>query len=155
LNIPRDSPAYTPIGRLIEQMGLTELPQLLHVVSGRMSLVGARPLPARVMEELKRIDPDAEDRFITRPGLTGPVQMIGRDRLSDVDRLSLEKEYCRLASSSRYTILLDLWLLAATVALVANPRWLMTVAYVRDRMRRLAGVPASVAVGESSAAGAD
>jgi lipopolysaccharide/colanic/teichoic acid biosynthesis glycosyltransferase len=107
------------------------------------------------MEELKRIDPDAEDRFITRPGLTGPVQMIGRDRLSDVDRLSLEKEYCRLASSSRYTVLLDLWLLAATVALVVNPRWLMTVAYVRARMRSLAGVRDTVAQGEQSTAGAD
>jgi lipopolysaccharide/colanic/teichoic acid biosynthesis glycosyltransferase len=149
LNIPRDSPAYTPIGRVIERLALTELPQLLHVLGGRMSLIGARPLPKKVMDELKRVDRAAEDRFITPPGLTGPVQMIGRERLGDTERLALEREYCRLASGPGYTMLLDLWLLAATVLVVLNPRWLMSIGQVRARMQRFAG-EASMRAGTAS-----
>jgi lipopolysaccharide/colanic/teichoic acid biosynthesis glycosyltransferase len=155
LNIPRTSPVYTPIVRWIERLALTELRQLLHVLTGRMSLVGARPLPKRVMEELLQLDPDAADRFLTRPGLTGPVQMIGRDRLADEDRLRLEKEYCRLASGPHYSVLLDLSLLAATVLLVINPRWLMTVDEAHAWMRRMTREPAPIVEPVAGTLGAD
>src|SRR5580698_6864577 len=139
LNIPRESPVYTTIGRLIEQLALTELPQLLHVVAGHMSLIGSRPLPTRVMDALRQIEPLADERFLSKTGLTGPVQLIGRDRLTDVERISLEIEYCRLVQSNRYTIVLDFWLLLYTVAVVINPSWLLTDLEVRRRMHRLVG----------------
>ena len=50
--------------------------------------------------------PNAEERFAVRGGMTGPVQLIGRDSLSDVSRLALEIEYCH-ASLSRYSMRLD------------------------------------------------
>ncbi len=139
LNIPRSSPVYTPIGRLIELLALTELPQLLHVLTGRMTLIGCRPLPARVMDVLRANHPDADERFRTPAGLTGPVQLVGRDSITDADRLALEAEYSRIASSGRYRMLLDLWLLAHTVIVVIFPDRLLTVPEVRARMQRLAG----------------
>ena len=139
LNIPRDSAVYTPIGRLIERLALTELPQLLHVLSGRMSLIGSRPLPERVMEVLRATYPDADDRFLTKAGLTGPVQLIGRDSITDADRLALEIEYCQMAAGRGYRVRLDLWLLLYTVLVVIVPGRLLTVAKVRNKMCALAG----------------
>ena len=115
LNISADSPLYTAVGRRIERLGLTELPQLLHVLSGKMSLVGNRPLPDRVMEVLRDTHPDVDDRFLTKAGLVGPVQLVGRDNLSDSERLWLEVRYCRLAAGTAYTIGLDLRLLCYTL----------------------------------------
>ncbi len=60
LNVSRESPIYTPVGRLIEQLALTELPQLLHVLAGDMSLIGSRPLPTSVMDQLRQADPLAD-----------------------------------------------------------------------------------------------
>jgi lipopolysaccharide/colanic/teichoic acid biosynthesis glycosyltransferase len=138
LNIPGNSPVYTPIGRAIERLALTELPQLLRVVSGDMSLVGSRPLPVGVMNALRTKYAYADSRFLTKAGLTGPVQLVGRDTISDADRLAIEIEYCRIAASERYRMRLDLWLLIYTVLVVAIPGQLLTVAQVREKMYRLA-----------------
>ncbi|HEY1261608.1 MAG TPA: sugar transferase [Stellaceae bacterium] len=115
LNISSNSPLYTSVGRLIERLGLTELPQLLHVLSGHMSLVGNRPLPDRVMEVLRQAHPNVDERFLTKAGLVGPVQLVGRDNLTDAERLWLEAQYCRLAASEDYTLKLDFWLLCYTL----------------------------------------
>ncbi|MGD9602477.1 MAG: sugar transferase [Gammaproteobacteria bacterium] len=95
LNIPLDSPAYTRIGRLIERFSLTELPQLVQVLSGTMALVGNRPLPEDVIEALKASFPGVEARFWSRAGVIGPAQLVGRDVLTDVQRLELEIAYAR------------------------------------------------------------
>jgi lipopolysaccharide/colanic/teichoic acid biosynthesis glycosyltransferase len=138
LNIPGNSSIYTPIGRIIERLALTELPQLLSVLSGDMSLVGSRPLPSNVMNSLRATYDYADSRFLTKAGLTGPVQLVGRDTISDADRLTIEIEYCRIAAGEGYRMRLDLWLLISTVLVVAAPRQLLTVAQVRQKMRRLA-----------------
>jgi len=114
LNIPTDSPLYTPLGRLFEQLCLTELPQLLHVLAGQMSLVGNRPLPENVVAKLRSRYPYAEDRFLVRAGMTGPVQLIGRDNLEDQMRLSLEIRYCKACLES-YSVRLDFMILLYTV----------------------------------------
>src|SRR3546814_4067085 len=54
LNISADSPLYTRIGRLLEKVALTELPQFTHVLRGQMSVIGNRPLPQNVMDCLDR-----------------------------------------------------------------------------------------------------
>lgn len=125
LNIPADSPLYTPVGRLIERLVLTELPQLWHVLGGRMSLVGNRPLPENVVRALREEHPDAEARFFTPAGLTGPVQLVGRDYLSDHVRLRLEAAYCRRVSEA-YSVRLDLEILARTVLVGLAPSRRMT-----------------------------
>lgn len=89
LNIPSDSPLYTRTGRIIERFGVTELPQFVHVLSGKMSIVGNRPLPENVMACLREEYRNADDRFLSPAGLTGPVQLVGRQVISYADRLSL------------------------------------------------------------------
>jgi len=137
LNITRGSDIYTPIGRTIERFALTELPQLFHVLSGTMSLVGSRPLPARVMDVLRATCPEADARFLTSAGLTGPVQLVGRESISDADRLRLEIEYGQIACSDEYSMWLDLNLLLYTVFVVIVPGRLLNVAHASDLMTRL------------------
>jgi lipopolysaccharide/colanic/teichoic acid biosynthesis glycosyltransferase len=121
LNIPADSPLYTPMGRIFEKFQFTELPQLFHVLSGQMSLVGNRPLPENVIQSLRESFPDAEARFLTPTGMTGPTQILGRESLSDGERLRLEALYCRVCRSA-YSPVLDLILLVCTVMYVFKLR---------------------------------
>jgi lipopolysaccharide/colanic/teichoic acid biosynthesis glycosyltransferase len=114
LNLPIDSPLYTSVGRFIERLMLTEMPQLLHVLSGRMTIVGNRPLPENVVRSLAEEFPDVEDRFLVRGGLTGPVQLVGRDHISDEARLEIEIAYCRTVLAA-YSPMLDLKILALTI----------------------------------------
>jgi lipopolysaccharide/colanic/teichoic acid biosynthesis glycosyltransferase len=114
LNIPADSPLYTRVGRFIERYALTELPQLWHVVRGEMSVVGNRPLPQNVIDCLREEFPQVSDRFLTRAGLTGPAQLVGREALSDAQRLELESAYCR-ACLDGYQARLDVVILLATI----------------------------------------
>lgn len=96
LNISIDSPVYTRVGRWVERLMFTELPQIMLVLSGKMHLVGNRPLPENVIKVLKQAHPKTEHRFDLRCGMTGPVQLVGRDRLTDTERLQLEIEYCNI-----------------------------------------------------------
>jgi lipopolysaccharide/colanic/teichoic acid biosynthesis glycosyltransferase len=114
LNLPRDSPLYSRTGRWIERFHLTELPQILHIITGDMTFIGNRPLPANVVDCLRAEFPRAEDRFLVKGGLTGPVQLVGRTKLSDEERLRMESEYCDLCSRS-YSVLLDFAILSRTV----------------------------------------
>lgn len=98
LNIDSSSPLYTGVGRLIERATLTEIPQLFHVLTGKMTLVGNRPLPEDVVAALSKAYSNVEARFLTPAGLTGPAQLAGRDSLTDRQRLRLEAIYCTVAS---------------------------------------------------------
>ena len=79
-----------------------------------MSFIGNRPLPENVISCLRADFPQAEDRFLAPGGLTGPVQLVGRAKLTDNERLGLEIEYCHSVSTS-YSIVLDFIILARTV----------------------------------------
>ena len=114
LNMAIDSPLYTTVGRWIERLMLTELPQIYHVVRGEMSLVGNRPLPENVIAALRETYPTVESRFAVPAGLTGPVQLVGRDGISDTDRLNVEAAYCQAVLGS-YTMMLDIKILFWTV----------------------------------------
>lgn len=119
LNIPPDSPLYTRAGRLLERCGITELPQFVHVLSGRMSIVGNRPLPDNVLDCLREEYPYADERFLTRAGLTGPAQLVGREALTDDERLRVESAYCRACVHS-YSMWLDFSILLYTVLIVVG-----------------------------------
>lgn len=121
LNIASDSPLYTPVGRQIERFMLTEMPQLYCVLRGQMSLVGNRPLPENVIAALKEGGHEVESRFLSPAGLTGPVQLVGRDFISDGERLRLEIAYCR-AATQNYSAMLDLKILFYTVMVGLFPQ---------------------------------
>lgn len=131
LNLPPNSPLYTRIGRLIERAAFTELPQLLLVLRGRMSLVGNRPLPESVMASLRDAYPQVDDRLLTPAGMTGPVQLIGRERLTDGQRLDLESTYCQVAIECN-TWVLDFEILLFTVLEALRLRGPMTFGDVKQ-----------------------
>jgi lipopolysaccharide/colanic/teichoic acid biosynthesis glycosyltransferase len=101
-------PRITRVGRLLRATSLDELPQLVNVLRGDMSLVGPRPaLPY----ELEHYAPRHFDRFLVRPGLTGLWQVSGRARLGFTDMLELDVEYAHRCGPR-----IDLMILARTPA---------------------------------------
>jgi exopolysaccharide production protein ExoY len=82
----------TRVGRVLRRTGLDELPQLINVLRGEMSLVGPRP-PLEYEVELYR--PDQMERLAVRPGLTGLWQVSGRNQLAYADMCDLDRVYIR------------------------------------------------------------
>jgi len=140
LNIPPDSPLYTKAGRLLERCGITELPQFVHVLSGKMSIVGNRPLPENVMDCLREEYPYADERFLTKAGLTGPAQLVGREALTDDERLRLESAYCRACIHS-YSVWLDISILLYTVLIVIGVKKSLDYQGVLDFIDRRSKAP--------------
>lgn len=86
----RKDPRVTRVGALLRRYSLDELPQLLNVLAGTMSLVGPRPpLP----EESARYEPDVRRRLLVKPGLTGLWQVSGRSDLSWDEAVRLDLRY--------------------------------------------------------------
>ena len=86
----REDPRVTSVGHFLRFTHLDELPQLVNVVRGDMSLVGPRPV---VAEELIRYGPRAEDLLRVRPGIFGPWTAQGRTRPSYPERIDVELAY--------------------------------------------------------------
>jgi lipopolysaccharide/colanic/teichoic acid biosynthesis glycosyltransferase len=111
--LPRD-PRTTRVGRWLRRLSLDELPQLVNVIRGEMSLVGPRMItPA----ELPEWGETAPLMLSVRPGLTGLWQVSGRQRLTKADRIRLDDDYIRQMS-----LRLDLTILARTVPAVLSSR---------------------------------
>jgi lipopolysaccharide/colanic/teichoic acid biosynthesis glycosyltransferase len=109
--LERDDPRITTVGRWLRKTSLDELPQLLNVLAGDMSLVGVRPLLA---DELARRPVYDQQLYSSmRPGMTGLWQVGGRSALDDVDRLELDRSYVE-----RWSLWGDVVLLARTPAAV-------------------------------------
>jgi lipopolysaccharide/colanic/teichoic acid biosynthesis glycosyltransferase len=109
----RRDPRVTPVGRVIRALSIDELPQLVHVLSGQMSLVGPRPLAAT---DSTYTGP-ARRRLLVRPGLTGLWQVSGRSELSWDDTVRLDLYYV-----DNWSLGLDLSILARTVYTVLSCR---------------------------------
>lgn len=106
----KNDPRVTRIGRFLRATSLDELPQILNVLKGDMSLVGPRPV---VQEELARYGDAAKVYLSLKPGLTGLWQVSGRNNVSYDQRVALDCEY-----AARQSLLLDLSILARTVKVV-------------------------------------
>ncbi len=111
---PHDPARVTPLGAVLRRLSIDELPQLLNVLSGEMSLVGPRPL---LPEYLERYSPEQARRQLVRPGVTGLAQVSGRVALPWDESLALDVWYV-----DNWTFLLDLKILAMTAWQMAT-RW--------------------------------
>jgi lipopolysaccharide/colanic/teichoic acid biosynthesis glycosyltransferase len=110
----RADPRITRIGPALRRWSIDELPQLLNVLTGQMSLVGPRPELVAIVADYT---PRQRQVLRARPGITGWAQVNGRDDLSMAEKLELELEY----AASRTTIW-DLAILARTVRVVLSGR---------------------------------
>ena len=86
----RDDPRVTPVGRVLRRLSLDEIPNVVNVLRGEMSLVGPRPLPLR---DYERLEPWHRRRYNVLPGVTGLWQVAGRSDLSFDDLVRLDFYY--------------------------------------------------------------
>jgi lipopolysaccharide/colanic/teichoic acid biosynthesis glycosyltransferase len=114
LKIEND-PRVTPLGRWLRKTSIDELPQLVNVLRGEMSLVGPRPLLLCDFRKFPRYE--QLRRFSVKPGITGLWQVSGRSTLPDSERLRLDREYVE-----RWSLWLDLKILARTLPVVLSTR---------------------------------
>jgi lipopolysaccharide/colanic/teichoic acid biosynthesis glycosyltransferase len=105
-----EDPRITRVGRFMRRTSLDELPQLLNVVLGDMSLVGPRPL---VGPELANYGEGVPTLLSVRPGMTGRWQVSGRSAIAFPERAEMDLEYVR-----NWSFLGDLWILVLTPAAV-------------------------------------
>ena len=106
----RKDPRVTPLGRWLRRFSLDEIPQLINVVKGDMSLVGPRPPLAR---EVAGYPADMRRRLVVKPGLTGLWQVSGRSDLSWDESIRLDVTYVE-----NWSLAMDLAILCRTVSAV-------------------------------------
>jgi lipopolysaccharide/colanic/teichoic acid biosynthesis glycosyltransferase len=105
-----DESRVTRLGAFLRRFRLDELPELWLVVTGKMSLVGPRPLPPEVLEGLT----GSEERSAMRPGLTGLAQVSGNTQLANEEKIALDLFYHR-----HWSMALDIRIMFQTVATLA------------------------------------
>jgi Undecaprenyl-phosphate galactose phosphotransferase WbaP len=106
----KDDPRVTRIGKLLRKTSLDELPQLLNVVKGEMSLVGPRPIVAKEVSKYKEY---INDYYMVRPGLTGLWQVSGRNDIDYDSRVLMDSWYVR-----NWSFWLDIGMLLKTMKVV-------------------------------------
>jgi exopolysaccharide biosynthesis polyprenyl glycosylphosphotransferase len=110
----RRDPRLTSVGRLLRRFSLDELPQLVNVIRGEMSLVGPRPLP---MRDFERLEDWHKKRYLVLPGITGLWQVSGRSELDFDDLVRLDFLYLE-----RWSVFLDLVIMLKTIPAVLSRR---------------------------------
>ncbi|MDC0231548.1 sugar transferase, partial [Aureispira] len=106
----KNDPRVTKIGRFLRNSSIDELPQLINILKGDMSIVGNRPLPLYEAEVLTT--DESSQRFSAPAGLTGlwQVRKRGKDNMSDDERKSLDNEYAQ-----SYSFWMDIKLIFQTL----------------------------------------
>lgn len=110
----KNDPRVTPLGKVLRQTSLDEIPQIWNVIRGDMSLVGPRPI---VLAEACRYGEEFEIYRKVRPGITGLWQVSGRSDTSYQQRVALDTQYVR-----NWSFWLDIYLLSQTIAVVLYRR---------------------------------
>ncbi|UHD45561.1 sugar transferase [Aureimonas altamirensis] len=110
----QNDPRVTRVGQVLRKLSLDELPQILNIVRGEMSVVGPRPV---VSEELDYYGPAAEFYLASRPGLTGLWQVSGRNDVSYAARVAFDTHYVQ-----NWSLATDLAIIIKTVPAVVASR---------------------------------
>lgn len=106
-NLLPDAQRLTPVGRLVRKTSLDEIPQLINVLKGDMSLIGPRPL---LVQYIPYYTERESKRHSVKPGITGLAQVNGRNNLNWDDRLEMDVRYIETLS-----LQLDLKILIKTI----------------------------------------
>ncbi len=109
-----DDPRVTPFGRFLRRYSLDELPQLINVVRGEMSLVGPRPL---ILDENRHVIDWRRRRLLVKPGMTGLWQVYGRDDIPFEEMVALDYRYV-----ANWSLLNDFKLLLRTLPAITRER---------------------------------
>ncbi|MBB3233398.1 sugar transferase [Phyllobacterium endophyticum] len=110
----QSDPRVTTVGTVLRKLSLDELPQLVNILRGEMSLVGPRPV---VKDEIERYGPAAVYYFQSRPGLTGVWQISGRNDVSYDQRVAFDKHYVE-----NWSLLQDILIILKTIPAVCALR---------------------------------
>jgi lipopolysaccharide/colanic/teichoic acid biosynthesis glycosyltransferase len=110
----RNDPRVTMIGKFLRKSSLDELPQLLNVLQGDMSIVGPRPI---TRAELNRYGKDRRYYLLVRPGITGLWQVSGRSSTGYERRIRFDREYLE-----EWSWLGEFWIILMTIPAVLNTR---------------------------------
>ncbi len=103
----------TPVGRVIRQLHVDELPQLFNILKGDMSLVGPRPERQQIADEYSETMPEFKLRLKVKAGLTGYAQVYGQYNTTPYDKLKLDLTYI-----ANYSILMDIKIILLTVKIL-------------------------------------
>ena len=106
----KNDPRITKVGKVIRKLSIDELPQLINVLKGDMSIIGNRPYLPREKEDMEDF---YEDIIKTKPGITGYWQVNGRSKTTFKERLELERYY-----SNNYSLILDIKIFFKTFKVV-------------------------------------
>jgi lipopolysaccharide/colanic/teichoic acid biosynthesis glycosyltransferase len=126
-------PRLTRLGRFLREYSLDELPQLVNIFKGDMSLVGPRPL---YVAQIAEWDERQKKRLLVKPGLTGLAQISGRGALTREEKLELDVQYVERASRR-----LDAWILLMTFIQVFARRGIYEKRYAQAEWTRGQGSP--------------
>jgi lipopolysaccharide/colanic/teichoic acid biosynthesis glycosyltransferase len=102
----RSDPRITPIGRFLRKYSIDELPQLVNILKGEMSLVGPRPI---MVNQRQMYGPGFHDYSQVRPGVTGLWQVSGRNNTTFARRAELDMEYIQ-----RWSLWMDMYIIFRT-----------------------------------------
>ena len=106
----------TRVGKLLRKCRLDELPQLINILKGDMSVVGPRPERPELTEKYEREMPEFKFRLKVKAGLTGNAQVVGKYNTTPYDKLKLDLMYIE-----KYTLAKDILLILKTVKIIFMP----------------------------------
>jgi undecaprenyl phosphate N,N'-diacetylbacillosamine 1-phosphate transferase len=107
-----NDPRITRVGKILRRTSIDEVPQIINVLKGEMSLIGPRP---EITSITSKFTDDQRKVFDFKPGITGYSQINGRQRLSPDERVKMEVEYY-----SKANIRSDFWIALSTLKVVIN-----------------------------------
>lgn len=113
-NVAKNDPRITRVGRFLRSWGLDELPQLINVLKGEMSIVGPRPT---LQYQVDQYDDFQRRRLLVKPGITGWALIHGRNLLSWEERIKYDVWYV-----DHWSLGLDLWIMLRTIWVVLIKR---------------------------------
>jgi lipopolysaccharide/colanic/teichoic acid biosynthesis glycosyltransferase len=115
-----NDPRITRVGGFLRQVSLDELPQIINILRGEMSVVGPRPPVTYELGNYDEFSPELKYRFTVKPGITGLAQVSGRNDLGWDQKIVFDTEYIR--RYRKHGILCDLHLIIKTVWVVLSMR---------------------------------